>query len=793
MIRTFRCNMVIRLIPTLLIGYACAAIGLVAESVNFQEEIQPILKNRCSRCHSGHERKGGFSIDTRDGFIKGGESGAAVIVGQSAKSLLIEMVTAEDSDDRMPSKGKPLTPGQIQSIRAWIDEGLTWPEGFSFTDWRLAPLAPRVVKLPKGDESANPIDRLVGAYWRENNLEGLPELVGDRAFARRVWLDLTGLLPSPVELEVFVGDSSPGKRSHLVNRLLDDKPAYAKHWLTFWSDMLRNAYRGTGYIDGGRKQITQWLYNALHQNMPYDKFVRQLIDPVDGSGGFINGIKWRGVVTAAQRREVQASQNIGQVFLGTNLKCASCHDSFVSRWLIKDVWSLASVFADDPLEIYRCGKETGKFAQPAFLYPELGAIDPGAPKAKRITAVAKIITDPANGRLGRTLVNRLWAELMGRGIVEPVDDMDREPWDADLLDWLAVDFVEHGYDMKHTLRLICNSRVYQSSVDMVGTNGSADAVVFRGPLTRRMSAEQFIDALSSLTRTAPGDLAAKITEPGINPAGLPSWIWADKKAAETAPKETVYFRKTFAVDGKLETARAVVTCDNEFILFVNGARLAKGKEWNEPVHVDLASHLLPGKNTIAVKATNIAPSPAGLAFRVQLGSRSLMSDNSWLMSRKATEGWQQPGFKAEGWQHAVVLGPGGMTPWNLAAALGQVTSIVRASLINDDPLSRALGRPNRENVVTRRDSLATMLQALELTNGVTLNSKLKEGARHWIKAEGGDPARLIEQLYQEAMGRRPSEREVQVAEELLGAPVEAQAVEDLLWIVAMLPDFQLIR
>lgn len=170
-----------------------------------------------------------------------------------------------------------------------------------------------------------------------------------------------------------------------------------------------------------------------------------------------------------------------------------------------------------------------------------------------------------------------------------------------------------------------------------------------------------------------------------------------------------------------------------------------------------------------------------------------MSDNSWIMSRKATEGWQQPGFKAAGWQHAVALGPGGMTPWNFAAALGQVTSIVRASLVNDDPLSRALGRPNRENVVTRRDSLATMLQALELTNGVTLNSKLKEGARHWIKAEGGDPARLIEQLYQEAMGRRPSEREVQVAEELLGTPVEAQAVEDLLWIVAMLPDFQLIR
>lgn len=780
--------------PTLIlaIGFVWAANGLMAESVNFQEEIQPVLKNRCSRCHSGHERKGGFSIDTRDGFIKGGESGPAVIVGQSSKSLLIDQITAEDPDDRMPSKGKPLTATQIESMRAWIDEGLSWPEGFSFTDWRRAPLAPRVVKLPKGGKSDNPIDRLVGAYWKRQNMQVSLKLVDDRAFARQASLDLIGVLPSPAQMEAFVSDSSPDKRSQLVDQLLSNNQGYAEHWLTFWSDMLRNAYQGTGYIDGGRKQITQWLYNSLHQNMSYDEFVRQLIDPVDGSEGFINGIKWRGVVTAAQRREVQASQNIGQVFLGTNLKCASCHDSFISHWQIKDVWSLASVFADEPLEIYRCGKRTGKLASPAFLYPELGDIDPKAPKNQRIAKMAKIITDPGNGRLGRTLVNRFWEALMGRGIVEPVDDMDQKPWDADLLDWLAVDFAEHGYDLKHTLRLICNSRAYQSmAVSSVGN--TAEAFVFRGPLTRRMSAEQFIDALCSLTRTAPGDLAAKITKPGIDPTNLPSWIWADDKAAESAPQETVYFRKTFMLDGKPASARAVVTCDNEFVLFVNGARLAKGKEWNEPVHVDLAPHMHPGENIIAVKATNIAPSPAGLAFRVQMGSRSLMSDNSWLVNREAAKGWQQPGFKASNWRHAVVLGPGGMAPWSLAAALGQAPSTIRASLVNDDPLSRALGRPNRENVVTRRDSLATMLQALELTNGGTLDAKLKEGASHWIKAEGADPAQMVQRLYQEALGRRPSDREAQVASELLGTPVDTQAVEDLLWIVAMLPDFQLIR
>ena len=763
--------------------------------IDFEKDIQPLLKNKCSRCHSGHKRKGGFSIDHRAAFLQDGESGPAVVSGKSATSLLIELATSKDPDERMPSKGKPLTTEEISLLRAWIDQGLTWPKGFSFTQWARAPMAPRKVELPPGEAKENPVDRLVRAYWKKQKVPAQLKQADDRTFARRVWLDLVGTLPPVDELEAFVVDRAPDKRVQLVDRLLADNQAYAEHWLTFWSDMLRNAYRGTGFIDGGRKQITQWLYGALHSNMPYDQFVRELISPSKGSEGFINGIKWRGLVSAAQRREVQAAQNIGQVFLGTNLKCASCHDSFINHWRIVDTWALASVFADKPLEIFGCGKPTGKFAAPAFLYPELGGIDPKAPRTERVAALARILTDPKNGRLARTMVNRLWAVLMGRGIIEPVDDMDQAPWDSDLLDWLAMDLANHGYDLKRTLQLICTSRAYQMHAAKLPAQ-APDPFVFAGPMTRRMSAEQFLDAVCALTRTTPGSLAARITVPGKGSAPLPKWIWVGKDAAQFAPLETVFFRRNFKLKTPPQAAPAIATCDNKFVLYVNGRRVAAGSEWSQPVRMDLGKHLRHGTNVIAVQATNIAAGPAGFAFRLQLGEELLMSDDLWLVTKKKANGWQKSSFDTKGWGHASVLGAGGMKPWSLAGPLGDsrlAISGVRASLVNDDPLSRALGRPNREQVVTQRDSLATTTQALELTNGLTLDAKLKAGANYWMKQEGKNGARMVEQIYLEALGRTPNKEEAKVATGLVGEPVNLQGVEDLLWIITMLPDFQLIR
>lgn len=329
-------------------------------------------------------------------------------------------------------------------------------------------------------------------------------------------MDLIGLLPTPEQLDGFLSDQSSGnspsvsssKRTALVDSLLANDRAYAEHWLTFWNDLLRNDYSGTGYIDGGRKQVTGWLYRALLENKHYDQFVRELIAPKAESEGFIRGIKWRGNVNASQVVELQFAQNVGQVFLGVNLKCASCHDSFIDDWKLKDSYGLAAVTAEQPLKLHRCDVPTGETASAAFIFPELGAIDAAQPRDKRLEQLAQLMTDRRNGRLARTLVNRLWHRLMGRGIVHPVDSMDGEPWSAEVLDYLAAELIDSDYDVKQVLRLIATSRIYQARCAEPTDDQSEPDWVFRGPVARRMTAEQLLDALWRVTGTAPKKAAA---------------------------------------------------------------------------------------------------------------------------------------------------------------------------------------------------------------------------------------------------------------------------------------------
>ncbi|HLW21004.1 MAG TPA: DUF1549 and DUF1553 domain-containing protein, partial [Cyclobacteriaceae bacterium] len=324
--------------------------------------------------------------------------------------------------------------------------------------------------------------------------------VDDRTYLRRIYLDIIGLVPTPEELEAFERDVRADKRELKVRQLLEREDDYAMHWLTFWNDALRNDYTGTGYITGGRYNITDWLYKSLKNNKPYNQFVKELLNPTEDSKGFIEGIKWRGTVNASQMTEMQAAQNVGQVILGLNLKCASCHDSFISDWKLEEAYAFANVFADTTLEISRCEVPTGKYAGTKILWEELGEIDSTAPRSVKLQQMAEYLTQPANGRVYRTLVNRVWAQLMGRGIVEPVDMMDNEPWSQDLLDWLASDFVESNYDIKKLILKITTSKVYQMpSVGKKDVNELiAEDFTFEGMVRRRITAEQFSDAISQV-------------------------------------------------------------------------------------------------------------------------------------------------------------------------------------------------------------------------------------------------------------------------------------------------------
>jgi len=471
-----------------------------AAEVDFAHDVLPLLKARCAKCHTNGTYKASLSFDTREALLESG----VVEPGDSAASYLIDRVTSDDPEERMPPEGPPLSATEIDVLRQWVDAGLPWEEGFSFrkSDYE-APLKPRRPKLPPAEQGVeNPIDRIVFHYWRERNITP-PARLDDAGFIRRAALDLTGLLPTADDVEAFVADSDPTKREQLVRRLLDDRVAYADHWLTFWNDLLRNDYAGTGYIDGGRKQITGWLYKSLFDNKPYDQFVCELVAPQPEAEGFAKGIVWRGQVNASQRPELQFAQNVGQVFLGVNLKCASCHDSFVDNWKLTDAYGLAAITGDAPLEIHRCDKPTGETAKAYFLFPELGEIDATNPRDERLRQLSQLMTHPENGRLTRTVVNRLWHRLMGRGIVHPVDSMGTRPWSEDLLDHLAVHLADSKYDLKQTLQLIGSSQVYSLQSVAVDESVAAEDYAFAGPAPKRMTAEQFVDALARMTGVAP--------------------------------------------------------------------------------------------------------------------------------------------------------------------------------------------------------------------------------------------------------------------------------------------------
>lgn len=789
--------------------------------VNFGKDIKPILEASCIKCHGRGRDKGHFRIDSRETMLKGGESGAAVIPGKSEESLIVELVSGLDPDNVMPKKGSKLTKEQVSLLRGWIDQGAKWDSEISFARQPAKNLTRRKPSIQiRANE--NPIDTILQTYFRTNHTKP-PKPVSDSVLARRAYLDIIGLVPTPEELDAFLKDNKSDKCARLVRRLLADNQRYAEHWLTFWNDALRNDYRGTGYIDGGRKQISSWLFSALAKNMPYDKFVAELVNPTDASAGFSKGIVWRGVVNASQVPAMQAAQNISQVFMGVNLKCASCHDSFINDWTLADSYGLANIYSDEPLEIFQCDKPTGRKAGLQFLYPELGTIEKTANKSARLQQLARIMTDKKDGRLSRTIINRLWAKFFGRGLVEPVDDMEAPAWNQDLLDWLAEDLADNGYDLKKSIERMLTSKAYQ--LPAVALDPNAKTFAFTGPVIRRLSAEQFRDALGMLTGvwySAPaGEFDFSCLQTNVDQAAAAlkgQWIWAEPGAAEKAPAGVVYFRKRIKLDAAPKEAYAVVTCDNSYTLFVNGEKLKSGDDFGHPQLANLKSKLKKGDNIIAVKAVNNLPTnkpppedkpapesaanPAGFYFyaRVNVNGKadSFGSDNSWLWSRQKTNGWETTSFSGEGWQHAAELGDAKAAPWNAQAALaGAFAGLsfqgnVRAALANADPLTVCLGRPNREQVITVRSSAATTLQALELTNGETLTKVLEGGAAKLIARKSSSANELINDLYRKALGRKPTGPELNLARELVGEPVKKEGVEDLVWSLAMLPEFQLI-
>lgn len=806
--------MVLRVLLVPVIG-----LPFVAGAVDFAHDVVPVLKKHCTECHAGDKKKGGFSINDRESLMGGSENGPVVKAGKPEESRLIEVILATDADEQMPPKGPRLTAEETEVLKEWVKAGVPWQAGYAFKKPAYEPpLKPRRPTLPAAVAGrAHPIDRILDAYLAAKRLPR-PGPIDDATFARRVYLDLTGLLPEPEALQKYLADPAPGKRAALVEALLGDDIAYAEHWLTFWNDLLRNDYGGTGFITGGRRQISKWLYEALVTNKPFDQFARELIAPAgDESRGYIDGIAWRGDVSAGQTVEIQFAQSVSQSFLGINMKCASCHDSFVDRWKLEEAYGLAAVYSKRPLEIERCDKPTGRMAQAGWLFPELGQVDGKAEQGERLRQLAALMTHPENGRFTRTIANRMWHRLMGRGIVHPVDAMQTEPWSADLLDYLATFLSDNRYDLKKVLAHIATSEAYQSRAQVAGKETDDHGYVYAGPRAKRLTAEQFLDAVWKLTGTAPAKMHAPVLR-GKPDAGEEQavrinaqWLWGDSARKGAPPAgEKILLRKVVKISAPIEKAAAVVTCDNGFVLAVNGRLVSKGDNWQVLESVALTDVLKEGANSIVVIAENAGakPNAAGLFFqaRVKLADGSeqnVASDETWEFHTKVPETREgRMGLLPEkGWKPVTVVRPvqawtvavGGKAPALLAQAGRSTDAMVRASLMKSDMLMRSLGRPNRDQIVSMRPNELTTLEAIDLANGEILASTLERGAKN-LKAKGWPgPEAFVRWLYLAALCREPSAAEMAAAREGIGGQLEEAKMADLMWAVLMLPEFQMVR
>ncbi|MDZ7637133.1 MAG: PSD1 and planctomycete cytochrome C domain-containing protein [Bryobacterales bacterium] len=743
-------------------------------AVDFVREVQPVLTSKCLGCHSGASAQAGLKLHTRADLLQGGASGAAIVPGSGADSLLVRKVSGRQGM-RMPPAGAPLDPETIAIIRQWIDEGAKYDGTVGLVD-RVAPLQPRDPPLPQGT-ATHPIDRFVEAYLRERNLP-MPTPVPDALFARRVWMDVIGLPPTPEQLEAFVRDPASGKREALVSRLLRDDTAYAEHWMSFWNDLLRND-EGVIY-HGERKSITAWLYASLKQNKRYNVMVDELLNPVGGRGaeGYLIGVTWRGVVSASQTPPMQASQNAAQVFMGMNLKCAACHDSFVNRWKLADTFGLAAMFAEEPLELTRCDVKLGKTAEARFPFEGLDVGFADSIESRR-AAAAKWFTHPRNGRFARTIVNRYWRLLFGRGLVEPIDDMDAEPWNQDLLDWLASDFVAHQYDLRHLLKNILDSRAYQ--MPAVVEAASAKAYVFRGPLPRRISAEQMQDAISLVSG------AWQVNSPRTDSVARYTREWRRKsdpltRALGRPIRDQVY------------TERSGVPSMLQALELTNGPLLSQRVQKAAAQLLGLAKPApLNGFDSKMVRS-----GPVNVEADIN-GAKEI-----WLLLEDVDS--YDPTRVLAGWANLELVGPDGSVP--LAPATGKLeqkegdTPVIAAAIpsrlrfpIPAGTYSKLRGRALIDER-SRQSDISPALRFFVFTE--------EPDDDRLMRLEGEPPAALpsplsnsealTDYLYLHMLARKPTATEKTLAMEILGgATPQPAGVEDLFWALLVSPEFQFLN
>ena len=491
-------NPVDQFIGKQLIDAAANSNGKSSESERiFLTKVQPVLKEKCIKCHHGKKAKGGLHLDSLEGMLTGGDSGdPALVPGNVGKSLMFALAYSRDEDERMPPKGDLLNAGELRALREWIQTGAKWPED----------------NLPEVADSKAPV---TAEELKEAGLYPA-KLTDDLTFLRRVTLDTIGVFPTPDEIETFLKDDSPDKRAKVINRLLDH-PGWAHHWVGYWQDVLAENPNILKPRLNNTGPFRDWIFESFLDNKPMDQFVAELI--LMGGSKLHGGPAGFGVATQNDAPMAAKAHVLGTAFLGTNLQCARCHDAPYHPYKQKDLFGMAAMLNRNSLRVPESSRaklpdigdrkplievtlKPNEAVPPVWgfselLIPELTSEDPKQKKDPR-QELAEIITSPLNQRFAEVMANRIWMRYFGVGLMESADDWHNlEPSHPELLRYLARKFVTSGYDMKSMARLILNSHAYQR-VSKPASDEAAQPM-FTSQLPRRLAAEQIVDGLYHAT------------------------------------------------------------------------------------------------------------------------------------------------------------------------------------------------------------------------------------------------------------------------------------------------------
>ena len=511
---------------TLLLCSAACHLACGADAAMlWTQKIQPLLDVQCVKCHGPMQQKSGLELDNTTSVMKGGDDGAVVVPGNPGKSRLYQYLSP-DSDPHMPPK-KQLSDTERETVREWISS---------------MPAAPhKRAEKPKPprhfDSVTTAIDVFIAEGWKQRGAKPAPA-VDDRTWCRRAYLDLAGRIPTQAESDEFVRSRASAKRSQLVDRLLASEE-YPVRMRELWDVFLMGRPKRENHEDR-RKQNGWWAFleSSFRENRPWNETVHEMLSarpskPED------KGASW---FLFERHNEHQAiAEAVAPVVYGTKIDCAQCHDHPLAREIKQaHYWGLVAAFnrsknVDGGTEVGESAvggfinfTNLKKESQPALITllngrsvaearPESDQkeedtddkyLDPKAkvrvPKFSRREAFAEAATRD-NPLLARAFVNRMWAALTGRGIVQPADEMNARnvPSHPELLDWLAQDFAAHHYDIRRLLRGIVLTRVYALRTGIAAPGSFAAAP------ERPLSAEQIARSWRVAAGLPPADDALR--------------------------------------------------------------------------------------------------------------------------------------------------------------------------------------------------------------------------------------------------------------------------------------------